>query len=91
MVITKALYERAIIEFVPEEVTDKPKLEGFNDENKLHRVYVRNWGTMPDGSAFPMEEGEIAQIKTGALLTKLSDTTFMIDRRLILGIEGKQI
>lgn len=86
--MTKALYERVIIEILSGESEEK-FVEGLNDEKELVKVKVHDWGTLVDGTAFPYPVNSIAYLKQGANLTIISkeENRYLVDRRLILGIE----
>lgn len=88
--MNKSLYERVILEPIAVKEEDKkvPELQGIGEDKVTPvRVKIISWGTMPDGSPFPFEDGIIAYASNGATMTPLGDGRFLVDRRLILGIE----
>jgi hypothetical protein len=87
--MTQSLYERVIIEPLAPSDDNDSGIEGITKEDELVEVKVHSWGTMVDGSAFPYPVGAIAYVKQGAALTVISKekNLFLIDRRLILGIQ----
>lgn len=88
--MTRALYERVIIEPIMDDTPTDSPIKGITQENTLTKVKVLDWGTDVKGNPFNnfhWEEGKIAYMLSGAPITKVGENKYLCDRRLILGIE----
>lgn len=88
--IRKSLDARVIIEKLQKEKTEgktETPLTGFNKDTEPVRVKVHSWGTLPDGSDFPLEDGIIAFCQAGATMTEVGENRFLMARGFVMGLE----
>lgn len=87
--IRKSLDARVLIEVLQEEETktEGTPLKGFNKDTQPIKVKVHSWGTLPDGSDFPLEDGIIAFCQAGAQTTQVGENRFLMARGFVMGLE----